>query len=202
MAKGLSRLQLMRAGVLRGSELQSKPRREESLWGLSALRGRLSLICGLGRVSAVAALVAQAQRQQQRCAWLVKTGFEPFAPDLQAAGIDINSLMVARLDAARTMGRAADLLARSGGLGLVVLDSDELPSRAVLRRLAAHAERYSMGVSVLVERPSLDAAFSLAVQVSPVVDKPGCLRLDALRDRGRNSLWQSSEAFHALPGCP
>jgi hypothetical protein len=197
MAEPLNKLELARLGIRRGNEIAETQGAFEP-WSLSAVTGRLSLLCGVGRVSAAAALVVAAQAQKEPCAWVVEAGFEPFAPDLAAAGIALESLVLVR--ATRKLARAADLLARTGGLGLVVIDADTVPPRAMLRRLAEHAQRHAMAVVLLADRASADPAISLLVRLQ--LGSSGCLCFDALRDRRHPSLWHYSKEFDALPGSP
>ena len=199
MAEPLNCLEFTRLGLRRGSEI-AEPASEPERWSLRALTGRLSLLCGIGRVSAAATMVVAAQAKKEPCAWVVESGFEPFAPDLMAAGIALDSLLLLRLRAAQKLPRAADLLARTGGLGLVVIDAHDAPPRAMLRRLAGHAQRHAMAVVLLADQPSMDPSISLMVHLRPGAS--GALCFDALRDRRHPGLWQYNEELDALPGCP
>ena len=200
MASPLSRLELLRAGIKRGSELKTHKRPSDQTWGLRALLGRLTLLCGNGRVSAAASVIAAAQRLHEPCAWLVERGFEPYGPDLEAAGITLDSLVFIRLPEHQKLGRAADLIARTGGVGLIVIDTEKAPHRAMLRRLANHAEKHSMATLILCENAHHDAAISLVAQAEY---KPsGEQSLTAMRDRNQPNLWQVSERYDAVPGCP
>ena len=199
MTEALNRLEFAHLGLRRGTEI-AEPSIEPERWSLRALMGRLSLLCGIGRVSAAAAMVSAAQVKKEPCAWIVEAGFEPFAPDLMAAGIALDSLLLLRLSAAQKLPRAADLLARSGGLGLVVIDAYKAPPRAMLRRLAGHAQRHAMAVVLLADQPHMDPAISLMVQLHPGAS--GALCFDALRDRRHPGLWQYNEKLDALPGSP
>ncbi len=200
MASPLSRLELLRAGIKRGSELRVRPSPSDQPWGLSALLGRLTLLCGNGRVSAAAAITAAAQRHSEPSAWLVERGFEPYGPDLEAAGVALESLILIRLSQHHKLGRAADLIARTGGVGLVVVDSEKIPHRAMLRRLANHAEQHRMAALILCDAPHHDAAISLVAKAE--YDPAGEQRLTAMRDRNQSNLWQVKERYDAVPGCP
>ena len=102
-------LSLLKAGLQRGSELTPAPRPQEAPWTYQGLLGRLALFTGTGRVSAAVQLIAQAQQHKEPCAWIVEKGFEPFAPDLQASGVALDSLMLIRLKEHPQLARAADL---------------------------------------------------------------------------------------------
>ncbi len=199
MADALSRLELTHLGLRRGSEI-APPATRSACWSLAALVGRLSLFCGPGRVSAVATMVAAAQAKSEPCAWVVESGFEPFAPDLAATGVALDSLVFLRLHGQQKLARAADLLARSGGLGLVVIDAFCAPPKAMLRRLAGHAQDHEMAIIVLAKQPSYDPSVSFVVRLQPRTASR--LMVEALRDRRHPTLWQKSEEFDALPGSP
>lgn len=104
---------------------------------LADLAGRLVEVTGLGRcarTSWLAALVARAQVDGETVAWLQVavdgsgTGHgHLYPPDLQAAGVDVRALAVGMLPDGEGLLRAADILLRSGGFGLVVLDLDSAP---------------------------------------------------------------------------
>jgi hypothetical protein len=157
------------------------------------------MLCGEGRVSLASQLVVQAQASEGACAWLVCAGFEPFAPDLAATGVALESLVVVRLSDASKLARAGDLLARSGGVDLLVVDVQSAPQPGILKRLADHAHKHAIAVVVLTHDVVCEVA-SLVVEVCP--EGPNTLSLKALRDRANPGLWQRSECFDAAPGSP
>jgi hypothetical protein len=78
--------------------------------------------------TAVACLRA-AQAEGQTAAWIQPEGGSLFPPDLAQSGIDLDALLVVHVPArAGTHGlpKAAELLLRSGGFGMVVLDLSDL----------------------------------------------------------------------------
>ena len=193
-------LSLLKAGLQRGSELTPAPRPQEAPWTYQGLLGRLALFTGTGRVSAAVQLIAQAQQHKEPCAWIVEKGFEPFAPDLQASGVALDSLMLIRLKEHPQLARAADLLARTGGVGLVIIDSRSLPSKGALKRLANHAQRHHMSAVILSDQAHTAHAFSLVARAAPNEHKAQHIR--ALKDRLNPALWNHSEPYHDVPGCP
>src|SRR5688572_143463 len=117
-------------------------------WGLASLTGRLTEVSGshtAASLTLVFRLVVQAQRIGETVAWIAASGSTFFPPDAGAAGADLSALPVVlcfppparchpppapprgslrgrwATEAAEAV-RAADLLLRSGGFGLVVLD--------------------------------------------------------------------------------
>ncbi|MSP92529.1 MAG: recombinase A [Myxococcales bacterium] len=89
------------------------------------LTGRLVEVQGIGaagRTSWVAGLVARVQRLGEHAAWVQVRAGSLYPPDLAAAGIDLARLPVVRVPGAVDLLRAADVLLRSGGFGLCVVD--------------------------------------------------------------------------------
>lgn len=79
---------------------------------------------GCQMTQAVACL-HQAQHRGETCAWVQQEGGSLFPPDLADSGIDLSALIVVHVPrAARLAGlaKAAELLLRSGGFGMVVVD--------------------------------------------------------------------------------
>ncbi len=92
---------------------------------LAELTGRIVEVTGQrgqGCTSWLAHLIARAQKDGETTAWLQIAPGELFPPDLAAAGIDVRALAVGLLPDLKAQLRAADILLRSGGFGIVVLD--------------------------------------------------------------------------------
>lgn len=71
------------------------------------------------------ACLGRAQAEGETAAWVQPKGGSLYPPDLADSGIDLEALLVVNVPAsAGTHGsaKAAELLLRSGGLGMVVLD--------------------------------------------------------------------------------
>jgi len=156
---------LERAGAL--------PRRTGSaapaLWfptgRLIELTGGRSAACTTTAVAAV----LQAQTEGETAAWIQPRGGTLFPPDLAESGVDLAALVVVHV-AARGGGyeapKAAEVLLRSGGFGLVVLDLRPAPPRgdAWLGRLLALAREHESRVVMITA--SLGRAGSLGSLVS------------------------------------
>jgi recombination protein RecA len=129
---------------------------------------------GAGLTSALS-LVVDAQRRGEWAAWVAAGEGTFFPPDAAAAGADLDALPVVRVAGAPAGLRAADLLARSGAFGLVVLDlgADPRVPPAAVARLAGLARRHAAVVLCLAERPAT------APSLGPLV----AVRAEARRER-------------------
>jgi RecA/RadA recombinase len=93
--------------------------------------GRLVEISGQGDTAGLTLavdIVRQVQAEGETAAWVQPAGGPLFPPDLHDACVDLESLIVIHVPAgagAYGVPRAAELLLRSGGFGLVVLDLTE-----------------------------------------------------------------------------
>ena len=147
-------------------------------WCLPEIAGHLVELCG-GRASASLSLafrlVHDAQMRGENVAWisLLKSSF--FPPDAAECGVDLESFAVVRVPAAKEATFAADLLARSGAFGLIVLDLDRRASvsMAVLSRLLGLARKHEAAIVFLTEKPAEHASLGSLV----------ALRADARRVR-------------------
>src|SRR5690606_7179751 len=82
------------------------------------------------RLTTGVALVRQAQLEGETTAWIQPVGGPLFPPDLADSGVDLDALIVVHIPADRGpagIARAAELLLRSGGYGLCVLDLSAPP---------------------------------------------------------------------------
>jgi hypothetical protein len=90
--------------------------------------GRLVELCGEAQTSTAVAILAHAQREGETAAWIQPARGELYPPDLAAAGVDVEALVVIHVPETGAMSgaagqcRAAELLLRSGGFGLLVID--------------------------------------------------------------------------------
>jgi hypothetical protein len=103
--------------------------------------GRLVELCGEAQTSTAVSILAHAQREGETAAWIQPVHGELYPPDLAAAGVDVEALVVIHVPPAGTAKggecpkptgtamagaagqcRAAELLLRSGGFGLLVID--------------------------------------------------------------------------------
>jgi recombination protein RecA len=143
---------------------------------LAELAGRLVEIAGWrasARFSFALALVVDAQANGETAVWVGPRSRSFFPPDAESAGVDLARLPVVRVTLAEEIPQAADILARSGAFGLLVLDvgSANVPM-GVLSRLAGLARTHHAAVVLLTEkspdRPSLGSVVSFRADASVV----------------------------------
>jgi recombination protein RecA len=150
-------------------------------WRLASFAGRLAEISG-GRASSALTLAFhlawEAQRQGEPIAWIGRRERAFFPPDAADAGVDLDGFVAVWAPDGIGAARAADLLVRSGGFGLVVLDlgaSATLPI-AALARLAGLALKHRTAVLCLTEkepgRPSLGPLVAVRAETERV-GQPG-----------------------------
>lgn len=181
------------------------------VWGLASLAGRLAEVSGsrsAASLTLVFRLVVEAQRGGETVAWIAASGSTFFPPDAVAAGADLSALPVVWAAEAAAAGRAADLLLRSGGFGLVVLDlgaGRTLPAPA-LTRLAGLAQRHDAALVLITEKDSAQASLgsliSLRVQAARVRregDRFVCEAL-ALKDKRHGPGWKHVEVCRGPDG--
>ena len=144
-------------------------------WNLAALAGRLVELSGSADAASLTAafgLVLDAQLSGDRAAWVSLAGTSFFPPDVMDGGIDLDALPVVRVPDARSAGRAADHLVRSGGFGLVVIDLVVARAAAIpiplLTRLLGLARAHEAAVVILTRKshdaPSLNSLISLRAE--------------------------------------
>jgi recombination protein RecA len=166
------------------------------------------------RFSTAVAMVLGAQRSGETVAWIQPEGGRLYPPDLHDSGVDLRALAVIhtpRHDSVQGL-KAAEILLRSGGFGMVVLDlivGAAPRSPAWQGRLLGLARQHHSSVVLLTHKPShadsLGALVSLRVEpqrqsqhdlrmfeVAPQVlkNKMGlALPLWMLQRRGPTGLW-------------
>ncbi|MFY0530854.1 hypothetical protein [Nannocystis pusilla] len=95
------------------------------------------------RLTTAVALVRQAQLEGETTVWIQPAGGPLFPPDLADSGVDLDALIVIHIPEDRGpagIARAAELLLRSGGYGLCVLDLSAPPRRARTRATSSPRE--------------------------------------------------------------
>ena len=154
-----------------------------SAWELGTLAGRLTELSG-GASSAVLSLalwlVGEAQRRGEPAGWITGPGSCFFPPDAAASGVDLEALVVVRVPPTRAPW-VADVLLRSGGFGLVVIDLGPwahvpLP---IQTRLAGLARKHRAALVFLTEKPRGTEKPSDSPSLGPMIS----LRLEATRTR-------------------
>jgi len=142
--------------------------------------GRIIELGGRACTSSAVAILAHAQREGETAAWIQPVRGDLYPPDLAEAGVDLDALIVVRVPGAEGPHgrcRAAELLLRSGGFGLVVLDfvrAEPSGSSAWQGRLLGLARQHEARVVVLrdvgPDQPSLGPLIGLRIgsRVEPV----------------------------------
>ena len=180
-------------------------------WDLPALQGRLvelSAWAGGAGLTLAFALVLDAQRRTEPAAWVCTGQSTFYPPDAAEGGVDLAALPVVRAREGRKALRAADLLVRSGGFGLVVVDLG-VPGDAplpALARLAALAAEHGAVVLCLTRKPAGDPSLGSAVglRAEAVRERiaPGRFRcrMRVLRDRRGPPGWGRAEVCRGPDG--
>jgi recombination protein RecA len=191
----------------RGSALAAP----EPRWQLDDLTGRLTELSGVGAVAsltAVTALVLEAQGRGEPCAWIVQPGSSFFPPDLADSGVDLDALVVVRVRDAITLARAADTLLRSGSFGLVILElgPDGELATATQGRLLGLAQHHDAALIAITARSrnaaSLGSIVSLRAEAVRERVSGGGFRVTmrALKDKRRGPGWSQPVAVVAPAG--
>jgi hypothetical protein len=143
-------------------------------------RGTLTEICGTestGRTALVFALLGQATRGGECCAWIDTAGaFDPLSA--LEAGVDLDRVLWVNCGGnAQHALKSADLLIQAGGFGLVVLDMADTPD-AIARRIPLaswfrlrHAAERTDAALVVLER-QINARSCSTLQIEMRLKKP------------------------------
>jgi len=181
------------------------------LWRLDGFRGRIAELSGEASAAALSLafrLVLEAQERGEPAAWVTGSSRSFFPPDVAETGVDLDALVVVRLLCAKLAPRAADLLLRSGGFGLVVVDlgGEARMPLAVQSRLGGLARKHGAALLFITEKPSrapsLGPLVSLRVETRRLEkDGDGYLcEARALKDKRLGIGWRHLEACHAPDG--
>jgi recombination protein RecA len=159
-------------------------------------RGRLIELAGgadAARTTTAAQILLESQREGDPVAWVQPRGGELYPPDLAAAGLDLDALLVVHVppDAGPAgLPKAAELVLRTGAFGALVLDVSHgrVPrGEAWLGRLASLTREHDCRCALL--GPSADRSLgplvSLRLRARRRRVRPGRHRLDAeiLKDK-------------------
>jgi hypothetical protein len=114
---------------------------------------------GAARFSLAVAMVLGAQRACETVAWIQPEGGPLYPPDLHASGVDLDALVVVHVPPRQKTRHAAlksaEILLRSGGYGLVVVDltAGAPPGNVAWQgRLLALARQHQSCVVLLTEK--------------------------------------------------
>lgn len=163
-------------------------------------------------MSAAIGLVIDAQERDEPVAWVTSIESSFYPPDAADAGVELDALLVAR-GARGQLTAMADVLLRSGGFGLIVIDGVlELPL-AVQTRLSGLAQKHDAAVVFLTEKggdaPSLGSLISLRGEArrrrQPEANAPSnedrfACEVRILKDKRRGPTWTHVEVRRGSPG--
>lgn len=172
------------------------------------------------RTSTAVALLRRAQREGETTAWIQSSGGPLYPPDLHDGGIDLEALVVVHVptsEGAAGLGKAAEMLLRSGAFGLVVVDLGALEtkpqagSKAATRtawqgRLLGLARQHEARVLLLTEKPShadsLGPLVGLRVEPRRTRRPDGtfCIEHHVLKNKSGAPVSPASELFLGTPG--
>jgi recombination protein RecA len=180
-------------------------------WGLEPLRGRFVELTGASAtagLSCVAGLLAEAQRAGGLAVWLGDTRAAFFPPDLAAAGVDLAALAVIRLPGLPQVWQACDIVLRSGGFALVVVDTGgplTLPFGAQTRLAGLAAHHHAALVVLTRETPRHPVRGSLvSLRAETEKQRAGHDRFAAqvrvVKDKRRLPGWTQEEVFGGTDG--
>lgn len=195
-------------GVRRGLDASGQP----AAWHLAALAGRFGEISGSAATASLTfafRLVFEAQTLGEPAAWICGKQSVFYPPDVVAAGVDLDALVVVRAGDVIRASRVADHLLRSGAFGLVIMDlgSSQLPI-PVQNRLGGLAKKHDAALLCLTEkeahRPSLGSLISLRAQAQRTSRQPpGDLyqcEVRVLKDKRRGPGFKHVELCHGPDG--
>jgi recombination protein RecA len=170
-----------------------------SEFSASRARATLTLACRL---------VLDAQFHTEPVAWITQDTACFFPPDFATSGVDLDALVVVRVPDGRAVARAADMLLRSGGFGLIVLDlgqGEQVPL-PLQSRLAGLARTHATAVLFLTRKPPTAPSMSSFIALrgearrQQVALNHFVCTLSVLKDKRWGLSWTHVEAFHGPAG--
>lgn len=193
-------------GIQRARTLVKAPGPSLPPLSLDRLTGRITEISEagyFGALTAVAAVLDQAQARGEACVWVATGDSLFYPPDLAFRGLDVEALAVVRVPGPQAGTLAADWLVRSGAFGVTVIDwTGNGIDEAVLGRMAKVAEDRKTAVIVLTRKsdssPSLGTAVSLRLTVRRSGD--GELEVEVTKDKRSGALVVQKERLHGPLG--
>ena len=182
-----------------------------------AAPGRLIEISGRGvnaRLSTAVNLLRQAQIEGETSAWIQTEEGDLYPPDLAAAGIDLQSLIVLHLptdQGARDLLRASEWLLRSGAYGLIVIDLSGVrapapTNQAWCARLVALAREHGTRILLITDTPASQSSLGpliglrIAAQRSPPLAGQCTLNVHVLKNKSGGPLRVVPETWRAPSG--
>ena len=196
-------------------------------FALDDLQGRLTELCAPrdgAALSCAFSLVYEAQARGEPVAYVSGTDAAFFPPDVADSGIDLDALVVVRVDPTAARARAAEELLRSGAFALVVVDllSEPREARSVppalLTRLLGLAQKHASAVVFVGNAPGEDMPSPLGSWVSlravvrrrPILEEAGLgpgprrarftVALEVVKDKRRAPGWCHELSFRGPKG--
>jgi len=179
-------------------------------WCLREITGRLVELAGWrsGAVySSAATLIVDAQKSGEPVVWIGPKTRTFLPADAQDAGVDLAALPIVRVPTTRDIPFAADVIARSGAFGLILLDVGTAnPAMGVLSRLAGLARTHNTAIVMLTEKspehPSLGSVVSFRADTSFARHRDGGFEhvIAVSRDRVRSMAWRHVEVRRGPAG--
>jgi hypothetical protein len=130
-----------------------------------------------GQMTTAVSCLVHAQRRGETTAWVQLRGGSLYPPDLARSGVDLGALVIVqppKQTGAQGLGKATELLLRSGGFGFVVLDLVSVVMRhdlAFQGRLLGLTREHNSTL-LLLTSPSVHGSFgplvSLCIEPSRV----------------------------------
>jgi len=170
------------------------------------LTGRLTELSGVGAAAVLTltfAVVREIQQRGEPVAWVMSGESLFYPPDLSDSGVDCEALVVVRVPDTVSIARAAEILARSGAFGLVVLDlggQAQIPMPLQARLLHA-AQRHNMVVLCVTDTPqrlpSLGSLVSLRLEATRQSLTDGQVRCEGIarKDKRYGPGWRDGAAY-------
>ncbi len=197
-------------------------------YSLARLGGRLCELSGhtgSAVLSFAFGLVLDAQFHTEPTSWITSSHHSFFPPDAAVTGIDLNALVVIRLEGAQKRisaskrpvrrrsyasraARAAEHLVRSGAFGLIVLDlgTEGTLSMATQTRLAGLAKAHNTLILCLTDKAedtaSIGSLISWRAHTNKIRVGPGLFQCTAevSKDKRRGPGWSHTEVHRGPPG--
>ena len=170
------------------------------------LAGRLTELSGVGAAAVLTltfAVVREIQYRGEPVAWIMSGESLFYPPDASDSGVDCEALVVVRVPDAVSIARAAEILARSGAFGLVILDlgvQAQIPPPLQARLLHA-AQRHDMVVLCLTDThqhpSSLGSLVSLRLEATRQPLAHGQYRCEGIarKDKHYGPGWREGAAY-------
>lgn len=171
------------------------------------------------RTSTAVSLLRRAQREGETTAWIQPASGLLYPPDLHDGGIDLDALVVVHVpetEGAAGLGKAAEMLLRSGAFGFVAIDLGALEGKpqagasatrtAWQGRLLGLARQHEARVLILTEKPShadsLGPLVGLRIEPRRTRRPDGSFEIEhcVLKNKSGAPVSPASELFLGTPG--